>query len=300
MKKIFCVIGTLCACVCCLLFCACSEINYGVYIYSNGAIDIVCDVTLDKNTLSAASIDADDLMQKIDNIVENYKTNLLEGKDTTGVNFVVTKEECRRIVKISFDDINAYNRIYEIDTSTPEEKTIINGVFTTKYVLYEGKGPFASLETTSIYNQLFNYVKDTYLGGDEAATKALFADITVITSRVYPCSYHTGANADFHQVSSGYDIYIWQSNLQTELSDSPKNMQIWRTYLTQTNRIAWYGTAFLITIVAGLVLFVVLYNKRKQNNAQTPPQSTDNNTPDVPTVFVQNKLNDDNRQPPQN
>lgn len=300
MKKIFCVFGTLSACFCCLLFCACSEINYGVYIYSNGAIDIVCDITLNKNALDNVSIDADDVLQKIDNIVENYKTNLLEGKDTTGVNFVVTSQQYGRTIKISFDNIGAYNRIYEIDTSATEEKTIINGVFTTKYVLYNGNGPFSSLETTSVYNQLFNYIKDTYLGGDETATKALFADITVDTSRIYPCSYHTGANADFHQVSSGYDIYIWQSDLQTELSDSPKNIQIWQTYLTQNNRIAWYGTALGITVIAGLVLFIVLYRKRKQNNEQTPSQTNNNSPTEVPTLFVQNKLNDDYQQQPQN
>lgn len=283
-----------------MLFCACSEINYGVYIYSNGAIDIVCDITLNKNALDNVSIDADDVLQKIDNIVENYKTNLLEGKDTTGVNFVVTSQQYGRTIKISFDNIGAYNRIYEIDTSATEEKTIINGVFTTKYVLYNGNGPFSSLETTSVYNQLFNYIKDTYLGGDETATKALFADITVDTSRIYPCSYHTGANADFHQVSSGYDIYIWQSDLQTELSDSPKNIQIWQTYLTQNNRIAWYGTALGITVIAGLVLFIVLYRKRKQNNEQTPSQTNNNSPTEVPTLFVQNKLNDDYQQQPQN
>lgn len=289
MNKFLKAIGVVCLCLCGVFLSACGTLTYGVYIYDDGSIAQVYDITLDNTKMTQASVDTSDILNHIDTLIDNYKTNLLDGKDDTGVSFEITKGTYSRTVKITFSSIAVYNRIYEIDTSSNEPPTIVEGLFFNKQILYDGNTPYSTLASTELYTQVFDYITNTYMGGNAETTNQYLSGITVFTSRIYPTSYHTNANSNYHQTTNGYDIYIWESDLAKELSSSPQNMQIWRPTYTTTNRLMWYGTAIVITIIAGSILFFVLYHKQKHTNnnkPQTPQTETPKDMP--PTIYLNN------------
>lgn len=289
MNKFFKMIGVLCISLCAVFLSACSTITYGVYIYDDGSIAQVYNISLDNTQMTQANVNTADILNRIDTTIENYKNNLLDGKDCTGVNFEVLSETYSRTIKISFANISAYNRIYEIDTSSTQPPTIVDGLFFNKQILYEGNSPYSTLKDSELFNQFFDYITTTYMDGNASATTQYLSSIKVMTSRIYPTSYRTNANANYHKTNNGYDIYVWESDLATELSETPQQLQIWRATYSTANRLAWYGTAIALTILIGLILFFVLYHKQKTNSkgqSNTNNQSPEQNFP--PTLYIQN------------
>jgi len=289
LKKYIKVLYILFLSFCCLSLSACSSLNNGLYIHTDGTIEQVYSIVLDRNALTQAGIDANDVLDHMDTMIQNYESDLLDGKDTTGVHFDVQKENNTRTISIKFDNINVYNYIYDIDPSENPEPTVIHGIFSNKRIIFDGQSLFSSLASSNVYTQMFDYITNTYLGGNVALATQYLQNISVFTTRIYPSVYRTRANANYHKTNNGYDIYIWESTLGTELSTSPQNIQIWQTSYSVTNRLAWYGTALIITIIAGVILFVVLSNKQKHSaSTQQNTQNTDSNDVLPPALYIEN------------
>lgn len=282
MPKVFKISALLVVCCCCFLLTACSDVGYGVYIYTNGNIAQVYSVELDNEKMQSLGINKDELLNKIKDAATEKWNTASAGKDLTNVAFEPQKTENSFVAKIVFKNIEAYKTFYEIEDSNTTQDEIEQGLFFNKRIIYNGNTPFVNIDSSSIYNEILNFIANNYFGGDTTSALQHLKDVSVSTSRVYPTSYKTKTNATYHQVAGEYDIYIWQSTLEKELSSTPQNMKIWQTVYTVQNRIVWYSLGVVLTIIFGAILFIILLIKKKntptitkdpqQPLAQLPPK----------------------------
>ena len=258
---------------CCMLT-ACSSVNMGTVIYTDGSIAQTYEINLDKDELQKIGIDTVALLNKIEELTEEQWENASNGKDLTNITFDVQKTTYSRVIVIKFGSFDDYARFYEIDTSTPTEQEIRKTLFYNKKMIRNSASNYNTISTTNVYNQIYNFLLTNYFENSEQMMQYA-KNITTLTSLIYPSSLKTKSNATLKQKTGNYDIHIWQSNLEKEMSESPQKIEVWQTYYTIENRIAWYGTGVVITIVFGIVLFVILFIKNKKkakiedNNAQT-------------------------------
>lgn len=253
-------------CCCCFLFGACSNVGFGVYIYTNGNIAQLYSVELNETELQNLNINKDELLNKIQELATQHWETQKAGKDLTYVVYEPETTQNSFIAKITFKNINAYNDFYNIDPNNATAPEVEENLFFNKRIIFNGNSPYVNIESTTLYNELLTFIADNYFSGNTDAALNYIKDINVSTSRIYPTSYKIKTNADYHKVVSEYDIFVWQSTLEKELSSTPQNIKMWQTTFSTKNRIAWYGLGILLTVIFGAILFITLTIKHKRNN----------------------------------
>lgn len=266
--------------LCCCGFSACSTINVSIYLYQDGSITQAYEVTLEPTELDSMGINKDDLLSQIDSVINTQWTNVSNDKDLTGITVNTQNATNGRLFTITFASYKDYAKFYEIDDSSNTKRNVQKGLYVNKYIIFDGNSTYTNTLNTQIYTTLSTYIANTYFDGDTSKLSAYFDDITVGTTYVYPTTYRTNSNATYHRIIDNYDIYIWESTLAQEVSDSPQNIKIWQSVYTNENRLAWYLTAIVATFVFGGILFGVLYlkkrNKKTIHNIDDPTSPQNN------------------------
>lgn len=260
--------------LCCCVFSACSTINTSVYIYADGSITQAYEISLQNDKLTEIGINTNELLDKIDTLATQQWENASSGKDLSNITFNIQKGTNSRLITISYASYADYTRFYQLDNTVSTPPEIEEGIFFNKRVVQNGTSPYTKTLSTTIFTELSTFVANNYFGGDTTQVQQYFKDITVGTTYVYPTSYRTSSNATYHQMLNGYDIHIWQSTLEQEVGTSPQSIQIWQTYYTNQNRMAWYLTAIGATMVFGIILFCIFYFKNKNTTQKTSTTPT--------------------------
>ena len=262
--KIFKIICALCLIFCCGFLTACSSVNVGMYIYNNGSLMQAYEIYLDKTELEKEGINAQELQNKVDQMILLKKQSIENSKDLTNITLNFEIKDGTRIFTIKFDSIDDYIRFYNIDTSTPSESVVEQSLFYNKKIIRDDGSAYKTINTTETYAEIYNYLLNNYFVGKEEEMQKLAKNISTCTTYVYPSSLKTKSNANFHQQTGNYDVHIWETNLQNELAGNSPNIKVWQTTYTTTNRIAWYVTAIIISLVFGTILFLVLFLKQRK------------------------------------
>lgn len=260
-------------CVLCLIFScgfltACSSVNVGIYIYNNGSLMQAYEIYLDKSELEREGIDAQALQNKVDQMLLAKKQSIETTKDLTNITLNFEIKNDTRIFTIKFASIDDYIRFYEIDTSTPTPTVVEESLFYNKKIIRDDSSAYKTINTTETYAEIYDFLLNNYFVGKEEEMQKLAKNISTCTTYVYPSSLRTKSNATFHQQTGNYDVHIWETNLENELLGKSPNVKVWQTSYTINNRIAWYVTAIIISLVFGTILFLVLFLKRNKKPQQ--------------------------------
>lgn len=255
--------------LCCILCSACSTVNMGIIIYNDGSIVQSYEISLDNAELQKIGINTNELLQKIDQLTQTQWNNASNGKDLTNITFEVQKTDFQRMIIIKFGSFDDYARFYEIDTSTPTEENIKRTLFYNRKMIRDSKSNYTTIATTNVYNEIHSFLLTNYFDNNEEEMMKYAKNITASTSFIYPTSLKTKSNATIKQQTGNYDIHIWQNSLENEMNGKSQNIEIWNTFYTTENRLAWYLSAVIATIIFGIILFVVFLIKNKPQ--KTPP-----------------------------
>lgn len=295
--------------VCCIMvltiffFAGCTSITYGFTINANGSRMEYIGFALEKSQMDILGIDADDTMQKVDNLINNWWAQYSAGKDTTGVNFSVNQGDSiySRDVTISYATYEIWAKFVglNLDDDNTTETQVDTGVYYDKVVIYNGTTDFDNIQSTAIYRALAQYLADTYFNGDMSQIESLFDKVQVNIARVYPAAALVHSNADYIQKDSLYSTHIWTSTLKeanSSLVETPKTMYIYQIQYSADNIRNWYLTGIGASAVFGIILTIVLVTKHKNKvkmqqsiEAITNKNETNNNTDSTSSIDGGNK-----------
>ena len=227
--------------LCCLclfsffIFAGCGTIGYTFTTNNNGSITETFTISLDSTTLSANGIDTLATMSKVDEIVNHWWTTTSTTADTGDtVKFEYnTATPTKRTIKLEFQSSKAYQKFYNITPSTNDDiqKNIIPSTFCDKLVMCYRPINVNNFAPLSIYNELVDYIANTYYSGDMGLTLSKLDKITVNIAYVYPANYMVHSNADYVERNGIYSAHLWTTNLSqitTTNADNPKIMYIYR------------------------------------------------------------------------
>lgn len=285
MKKQF--ILAVCLLIICVsvLFGGCAQTVQMTTIYADGSRSYNYTIILTPTLCAQVGIDSTRAMELIDTGTREYWATFSAGRNVEGVTFKAQTDPQNAnkytisLLFNSFEDyLTFYGRTLEEVLNQPAEYE--KSLFVSRSVLVDSK-----LDTSSdlilemqiipaLTQNLITSFANEFFGGDTAQVVALFEQIETNIARVYPSVYKTHSNATSTQKiigasgvtsieESNYTAHIWTCTL----ADPTPHIYVYRNVFLQENRIAWYVLAIGVALISGLVIYLVLYFKNKNNEA---------------------------------
>ena len=276
--------------ICCLclfsffLFAGCGTITYTYSTGLDGSIQENFTISLDSDALSNDGIDTLATMTKLDEIIDNWWTttssNLVEQDSVTFTN--EPTNPTKRSITIKYASSEAYSQFYNIPPSNNNtSQNIIPSTFCDKLIMCNRPIQLNQFAPLDIYTQIVEYLANTYYNGDISTTLSKLDNITTNIIYVFPAKVMVHSNADYVERNGVYSAHMWSTDLSTLTTTNPdeqKNMYIYRNYYSSTNIANWYLLALGLTLVFGLIIFVVLATKHKKTTTPTDTTPQINNS----------------------
>ena len=262
------------------MFAGCSSITNMSTYYADGSRSYFYTIAIEPEACSAHSIEVSDVLTKIDELTRDYETTLhTYYSNWNGVTFsygINTNNHNQYDIRLNFNSFKSYCNFYgitqeDIDSQEPELRA---DLFTTKVIIQDSKA-----ETHDDLMSLLNYhgyfatlqqeFANEFFGGNVAQCQQFFAQIKVNMVRCYASSnnYHTNADERTTAVlPSGinnpqntlYDAHLWKCTL----ANPTPHVLVYYNVIPVQNRVAWYVSAILITIIFGVILTICLINNK--------------------------------------
>ncbi len=282
------------ACLCMLicsifLFAGCSSTSQYTIYYKDGSRSSEFQVTIDSTACANLGLNPSDILQKVrqyainqESILRNQSYSLVGVKIEHGVD---PNNEYTYNFTLSFDSFDAYCKYYnitqeQIDNTKPE---IESGLYVSRYIIqkYSLVDADGTLSTSALginisYSTIYEDFKRNICDGSATLCNQLLDKIQLNIIKCFPSSYGYRSNANevgilqlYEGVNSHtatyYSAHCWSGTVL----NPPKEILVYRNYVLSNNRIAWYVTAIIITVIFGVILTIVLCAKHKEQ----PPLS---------------------------
>lgn len=288
------------------LFAGCSSTSQYTIYYKNGSRSSEFQVTIDSTACTNLGLNPSDILQKVkqyainqESILRNQSYSLNGVKIEHGVD---PNNEYTYNFTLSFDSFDAYCKFYnitqeQIDNTEPE---IESGLYVSKYIIqkYSLVDENGTLSTSALginfsYSTIYEDFRRNICDGSATLCNQLLDKIQLNIIKCFPSAYGYRSNANevgtlqlYEGVNSHtatyYSAHCWSGTVL----NPPKEILVYRNYVLSNNRIAWYVTAIILTVIFGVILTIVLCAKHKEQ----PPLSN-YITPKFRKNYAQNSQN---------
>ncbi len=286
------------------LFAGCSSATqYSIY-YKDGSRSTEYQIKVDSTACTNLGLNPTQIMQKIQTYAAEQESFMrTHGLDLTGVKIQHGYDPSSTYTynfAVSFATFEAYCNFYgitqeDLDNTKPE---IVYGLFVSRYIVQDtslldssGKLSTQALGIYIPYATIYEDFRINICGGNATLCDQLLDKIQLNIIKCFPLSngYRSNANETGTIMlpegvgtnsTTAYSAHFWSGTF----ANPPAQILVYRNYVLSNNRIAWYVTAIILTVLFGAILTIVLCIKNKKKNATENASNTDESNTVVETT----------------
>ncbi len=257
MKKFLSVAFMLITCIFC--FAGCSSISQSLVINSDGTIQESLRVQFDTEELQKQNVSANALAEHAEQIAQDFKESkkvyINPNLEITFDINLSTQEDPILTIDLTFGKIESWYAFWELPIPTAQDYQYQKGWFIDRQIIHNGSTDFNSSIADVISEEMQSFINETYLDYN--------LDLSTIKTNYLRAYDRNGVipstDADYMILTDTHLFYVWEF----DLSDKERNILIYQNVITNHNRGNWFITALGLTLLFGIITFIVLYYKRK-------------------------------------
>ena len=287
MKKFLSVAFMLITCIFC--FAGCSSISQSLVINSDGTIQESLRVQFDTEELQKQNVSANALAEHAEQIAQDFKESkkvyINPNLEITFDINLSTQEDPILTIDLTFGKIESWYAFWELPIPTAQDYQYQKGWFIDRQIIHNGSTDFNSSIADVISEEMQSFINETYPDYN--------LDLSTIKTNYLRAYDRNGVipstDADYMILTDTHLFYVWEF----DLSDKERNILIYQNVITNHNRGNWFITALGLTLLFGIITFIVLYYKRKN-------KKDDNNKNSILITFNSTKQEQKAENTPEN
>jgi len=230
-------------------FTGCSQINYGMSVNIDNSISEMIQINLDSDSLTTAGISPTNLISEIENQMQEWLTQLIQGRNVIGFTAEIQKDPTSFAITLSlnYSTIEVYNQFWNI-TPSEEEKECIFHFFYDSVIISKNTSVFNNIQNSSFAEYFQNWCTENYPDSADIWTDSDFQ-----FGYVYglPSALGYLSNADRVYVVNSMAYHVWDF----DLSQTDTEICFYINIIQGRNLACWWILFLILTAIFGVCLF---------------------------------------------